>query len=51
MSFPGNEMKRAIAEHYGLTPKMQKCLTDRFIEQLRLCKSEESRRILLGVSK
>ena len=52
MSRPKQDEKYAIAKHYGITSRrLRGELTPKFIEQLRRCKSEAARRLLLGVSR
>ena len=40
----------AYALRYGLTPKQRKLLA-RYVVQVSLCRSEESRRLIIGVSR
>jgi len=44
-----NKILWAYIERYGLTPK-QGTLANKMLVQLALCRSEEARRLLLGVS-
>ena len=46
---PKDAVMDAYAERYGLSKKKKKLLKT-FIVQFALCKTEECRRILLGVS-
>lgn len=55
MSGPHPQLDRlAIAKYYGFNKRNRRKiskLTPQLIEQLRLCRSEEARRLILGVSK
>lgn len=45
-----NLIRLYFISEYGLTPRQVRRIDGRFLEQLIACKSEEARRILLGVS-
>ena len=51
MSRPKEDQKHIIAKFYGLGRRRRMRLTPKLVEQLRLCKSEEARRLILGVSR
>lgn len=49
---PRDQLRNVYAERYGLTTERQrKRLSARFLQQLKRCKDEDARRLLLGVSK
>jgi hypothetical protein len=45
-----NLIVAAWAERFGLTEKMRSSLCDEDFQQLSLCRSDEARRLILGVS-
>jgi hypothetical protein len=46
-----NPVRALYVEKYGLSHKQASRLTPKFLEQLERCKSEEARRILIGVKR
>jgi hypothetical protein len=43
-------LREAYTMRYGLSQKQRKSLTPPLLNQLQACKSEEARRLILGVS-
>lgn len=47
---PCDEVRKAWQLRYGWTEKQKNILSDNFCAQLSFCKSDEARRLIMGVS-
>lgn len=48
---PCKEVRKAWQLRYGWTDKQASIITDEFCSQLSFCRSDEARRLIMGVSK
>jgi hypothetical protein len=51
LNFHSNPLRQSIGTKYKLTYKQAKEFTQRELEQVRDCKTESARRLLLGISR